>query len=90
MSEETPGSQQPATNLPDPMESHDEEAPCLPSLWKAVIVQAQNSLNDKIAQYVLLALANVSAALSVAQRETYPHVGALLLALPLILFAPTA
>lgn len=90
MSEETPGSQEPATNLPDPMESHDEEAPCLPSLWKAVIVQAQNSLNDKIAQYVLLALANVSAALSVAQRETYPHVGALLLALPLILFAPTA
>ena len=72
------------------MKSHDEEAPCVPSLWKAVIVQAQYALNDKVAQYALLALANVTAALSVGQREAYPHVGAMLLALPLILFAPTA
>ena len=76
--------------VPDPMTAHDEEAPCVPSMWKTVIIQAQNSFNDKVAQYVLLALANVIPALTLGQREAYPHVGALLLALPLILFAPTA
>jgi hypothetical protein len=57
------------------MKSHDEEAPCVLSRWKAVIVQAQNSLNDKVAQYMLLALANVTAASSVGQREAYPTLG---------------
>lgn len=74
----------------DPMVVHDEEAPCRPSLWKVVAIQCQNALNDKIAQYVLLGLAQVIPALNHSQREAYAHVGAMLLALPLILFMPLA
>ncbi len=66
------------------------ESPCFRSLWKVVLVQAQNALNDKIAQYVLLGLALVPGVLNRDQARTYPHLGALLLALPLILFAPLA
>lgn len=79
-----------AAPLTDPMRMHDEEAPCFPSLLKVVVIQSQNALNDKVAQYVLLGLAQVIPALTEPQRETYPHIGALLLALPLILFAPMA
>ena len=90
MSEELPASPEAQSRLHDPMETHDEESPCFPSLWKVVVIQSQNALNDKIAQYVLLGLAGLIPALTESQRESYPHVGALLLALPLILFAPLA
>lgn len=88
MTEESPVPE--PTKLHDPIKTHDEESPCFSSLWKVVVIQCQNALNDKIAQYVLLGLAGLIPLLTEAQREAYPHVGAMLLALPLILFAPLA
>ncbi|MBP7948611.1 MAG: MFS transporter [Verrucomicrobiales bacterium] len=82
-----PAAHQPALT-PDNSRMNPAERPCFSSLWKVVVIQAQNSLNDKIAQYVLLGLAIVT--LPQAQAETYAHVGAILLAVPLILFAPMA
>jgi acyl-[acyl-carrier-protein]-phospholipid O-acyltransferase/long-chain-fatty-acid--[acyl-carrier-protein] ligase len=90
MSEELLVPEMTPPQIHDPMAIHDEEAPCRPSLWKVVAIQSQNALNDKIAQYVLLGLAQVIPALTNSQREAYAHVGALLLALPLILFMPLA
>ena len=90
MSEEILVPEMTPPQIHDPMAIHDEEAPCRPSLWKVVAIQAQNALNDKMAQYVLLGLAQVIPALTNSQREAYAHVGALLLALPLILFMPLA
>jgi acyl-[acyl-carrier-protein]-phospholipid O-acyltransferase/long-chain-fatty-acid--[acyl-carrier-protein] ligase len=90
MSEELLVPQMTPPQIHDPMAIHDEEAPCRPSLWRVVAIQSQNALNDKIAQYVLLGLAQVIPALTNSQREAYAHVGALLLALPLILFMPLA
>ncbi len=90
MSEELLVPEMTPPQIHDPMAVHDEEAPCRPSLWKVVVIQSQNALNDKIAQYVLLGLAQVIPALTNSQREAYAHVGALLLALPLILFMPLA
>ncbi|CAN5435689.1 acyl-[ACP]--phospholipid O-acyltransferase [soil metagenome] len=58
------------------------------SLWGVLAVQTQNAFNDKFAQFVLLGLAVV--VLPAAESQAYPHLLALMLSLPFVLFAPVA
>ncbi len=55
------------------------------SLWRVVENQAHNALNDKVAQFILLAVSQV-----LAVSAYYPQIIAALLVLPQLFFAPMA
>jgi acyl-[acyl-carrier-protein]-phospholipid O-acyltransferase / long-chain-fatty-acid--[acyl-carrier-protein] ligase len=55
------------------------------SLWRVVENQAHNALNDKVAQFILLAVSQV-----IAVSAYYPQIVAALLVLPQLFFAPVA
>ena len=59
--------------------------PAWGSLWRVVENQAHNALNDKVAQFILLAVAQVA-----AMSQYYPQIVAALLVLPQLFFAPFA
>ncbi len=59
--------------------------PAWGSLWRVVEVQAQNAFSDKVAQFTLLALANV-----LAVYQYYPQIVTIILVLPQLFFAPLA
>ncbi len=59
--------------------------PAWGSLWRVVENQAHNALNDKVAQFILLAVAQV-----VAVSQYYPQIVAALLVLPQLFLAPMA
>ena len=59
--------------------------PAWGSLWRVVQNQAHNALNDKVAQFILLAVAQVAAV-----SQYYPQIVAALLVLPQLFFAPFA
>src|SRR5688572_7665420 len=59
--------------------------PAWGSLWRVVENQAHNALNDKVAQFILLAVAQVAAV-----SQYYPQIVAALLVLPQLFFAPIA
>lgn len=59
--------------------------PAWGSLWRVVENQAHNALNDKVAQFILLAVAQVAAV-----SQYYPQIVAALLVLPQLFFAPFA
>jgi len=70
-----------ATPLPSPTRI----TPAWGSLWRVVENQAHNALNDKVAQFILLAVAQVAAV-----SQYYPQIVAALLVLPQLFFAPFA
>ena len=59
--------------------------PAWGSLWRVVENQAHNALNDKVAQFILLAVSQV-----IAVSQYYPQIVAALLVLPQLFFAPMA
>src|SRR6188474_686229 len=59
--------------------------PAWGSLWRVVQNQAHNALNDKVAQFILLAVAQVAAV-----SQYYPQIVAALLVLPQLFLAPMA
>ena len=59
--------------------------PAWGSLWRVVENQAHNALNDKVAQFILLAVAQV-----IAVSQYYPQIVAALLVLPQLFLAPMA
>jgi acyl-[acyl-carrier-protein]-phospholipid O-acyltransferase/long-chain-fatty-acid--[acyl-carrier-protein] ligase len=59
--------------------------PAWGSLWRVVENQAHNALNDKVAQFILLAVAQVAMV-----SQYYPQIVAALLVLPQLFFAPFA
>ncbi len=61
------------------------EAPAWGSLWRVVEVQAHNALNDKVAQFVLLALGQV-----LLISDVFSQLVTGLLVLPQLFFAPLA
>ena len=58
------------------------------SLWNVMAVQTQNAFNDKVAQFVLIAVAAVF--LEGVLREQFRHLVSVILSLPFVLFAPLA
>jgi acyl-[acyl-carrier-protein]-phospholipid O-acyltransferase/long-chain-fatty-acid--[acyl-carrier-protein] ligase len=59
--------------------------PAWGSLWRVVENQAHNALNDKVAQFILLAVSQV-----IAVSQYYPQIVSALLVLPQLFFAPMA
>lgn len=59
--------------------------PAWGSLWRVVENQAHNALNDKVAQFLLLAVAQV-----IAVSQYYPQIIAALLVVPQLFLAPMA
>jgi acyl-[acyl-carrier-protein]-phospholipid O-acyltransferase/long-chain-fatty-acid--[acyl-carrier-protein] ligase len=60
-------------------------APSWSSLWRVVENQAHNAFNDKVAQFILLAVAEVTAV-----STWYPQIVSALLVLPQMFLAPAA
>jgi acyl-[acyl-carrier-protein]-phospholipid O-acyltransferase/long-chain-fatty-acid--[acyl-carrier-protein] ligase len=58
------------------------------SLWMVMGVQTQNAFNDKVAQFVLIAVSAVF--LEGALKEQFRHIVSIMLSLPFVLFAPFA
>ncbi len=71
-----------------PQSSEPFPLPDWRSLWGVLVIQTQNAFNDKFSQFVLLGLAVV--VLPTDEAEGYPHLLALLLSAPFIVFAPVA
>jgi acyl-[acyl-carrier-protein]-phospholipid O-acyltransferase / long-chain-fatty-acid--[acyl-carrier-protein] ligase len=59
--------------------------PAWGSLWRVVENQAHNALNDKVAQFILLAVSQV-----IAVSQYYPQIVSALLVVPQLFFAPMA
>jgi acyl-[acyl-carrier-protein]-phospholipid O-acyltransferase / long-chain-fatty-acid--[acyl-carrier-protein] ligase len=70
---------------PEKVSEAEGAAPAWGSLGRVVEVQAHNALNDKVAQFILLALAEV-----LAISQYYPQTISILLVLPQLFFAPLA
>ncbi|MFT3990951.1 MAG: MFS transporter [Luteolibacter sp.] len=66
-------------------EAHGENAPrqYWIGYWSMILLQTQNSFNDKLAQFILIPLAGV-----VAVHYPVESIGGILISLPFILFAP--
>lgn len=73
------------TDQANPTTAPARMKPAWGSLWRVVENQAHNALNDKVAQFILLAVAQVAAV-----SQYYPQIVAALLVLPQLFFAPFA
>ncbi len=74
--------------MTEPTLTRPEQARVIPawgSLWRVVENQAHNALNDKVAQFILLAVSQV-----IAVSAYYPQIISALLVLPQLFFAPVA
>lgn len=74
--------------MTEPSSPRPEQARIIPawgSLWRVVENQAHNALNDKVAQFILLAVSQV-----IAVSQYYPQIISALLVLPQLFFAPVA
>jgi acyl-[acyl-carrier-protein]-phospholipid O-acyltransferase/long-chain-fatty-acid--[acyl-carrier-protein] ligase len=74
--------------MTEPSSPRPEQARTIPawgSLWRVVENQAHNALNDKVAQFILLAVSQV-----IAVSQYYPQIISALLVLPQLFFAPVA
>ncbi len=85
-------SEKPHSRVESGNQGGEASSRCPGSLWNVVTIQFQNAFLDKIVQYLLAGLAFVLPATQISneQRENYPHLGALLLALPSIFMSPLA
>jgi acyl-[acyl-carrier-protein]-phospholipid O-acyltransferase/long-chain-fatty-acid--[acyl-carrier-protein] ligase len=68
-----------------PVPARTRIKPAWGSLWRVVENQAHNALNDKVAQFILLAVSQV-----IAVSQYYPQIVSALLVLPQLFFAPMA
>lgn len=73
------------TDFPPPQQPQARIKPAWGSLWRLVENQAHNALNDKVAQFILLAVSQV-----LVMSQYYPQIVSALLVLPQLFFAPMA